>query len=72
MKSSLGGPPLGENLFSEVETEGMTSFKCHKIVLAAYSSFFYTMFTNGFKDSSRSTVTLEVRHLNSYIDLYLF
>lgn len=49
-----------EGLFTDVQLKiGKTVFSAHRMVLAAYSSYFYAMFTNGMKESSQEVIELK-------------
>ena len=49
-----------EGLFTDVQLKiGKAVFSAHRMVLAAYSSYFYAMFTNGMKESSQEVIELK-------------
>ena len=49
-----------ECLFTDVQLKiGETIFSAHRMVLAAFSSYFHAMFTNGMKESSQEVIELK-------------
>lgn len=49
-----------QGLFTDVQLKiGKTVFSAHRVVLAAYSSYFHAMFTNGMKESSQEVIELK-------------
>ncbi len=55
-----------EGLFTDVQLQiGKTTFSAHRMVLAAYSDYFYAMFTNGMKESAQEVIQLKDESISS-------
>ena len=55
-----------EGLFTDVQLKvGKTVFSAHRMVLAAYSNYFYAMFTNGMKESTQEVIELKDESVSS-------
>ena len=55
-----------EGIFTDVKLSvGRTLFPAHRMVLAAYSDYFYAMFTNGMKESNQEVIELRDESMSS-------
>ena len=55
-----------ESVFTDVLLKiGETTFSAHRMVLAAYSNYFYAMFTNGMKESTQEVIELKDESISS-------
>ena len=49
-----------EGIFTDVQLKvGRTLFPAHRMILSAYSDYFFAMFTNGMKESSQEVIELK-------------
>ena len=57
---------LEEGIFTDVQLKvGRTLFPAHRMVLAAYSDYFYAMFTNGMKETNQEVIELRDESMSS-------
>ena len=55
-----------EGIFTDVQLKiGRTVFPAHRMVLAAYSDYFYAMFTNGMKETNQEVIELGDESISS-------
>ena len=55
-----------EGVFTDVQLKvGETIFSAHRVVLAAYSNYFYAMFTTGMKESTQEVIELKDESISS-------
>ena len=55
-----------EGSFTDVQLKiGDTAFSAHRMVLAAYSNYFFAMFTNGMKESTQEVIELKDESISS-------
>ena len=55
-----------EGIFADVQLKvGRTLFPAHRMVLAAYSDYFYAMFSNGMKETNQEVIELRDENMSS-------